>query len=305
MLKNVLVTGATGFVGQHLIECLKLDGNNIRIISRKPVPGLETIICDFLEDDIPENAFDDIDTVFHLAGYAHDLRDPSKVEIFYRKMNVNVTIDLLTLSMKYNIKRFIFVSSVKAGGVPIEGECTSEENQSKSEGIYGGTKREAELKILEAGRKSGMHVSILRPTLIYGPKAKGNLKLMMNGIKKGWFPPLPETGNRRSMVHVDDVVRALLLLASDQQSNGETFIVTDGRTYSSRDIYKIMSSTLGKRIPRWTVPLFLFNVIALINPHLRYRIDKLLGDEYYSSNKIQSIGFKAKKTLKDMHETNF
>jgi nucleoside-diphosphate-sugar epimerase len=128
---------------------------------------------------------------------------------------------------------------------------------------------------------------------------------MMNGIKKGWFPPLPETGNRRSMVHVDDVVRALLLLASDQQSNGETFIVTDGRTYSSRDIYKIMSSTLGKRIPRWTVPLFLFNVIALINPHLRYRIDKLLGDEYYSSNKIQSIGFKAKKTLKDMHETNF
>ena len=128
---------------------------------------------------------------------------------------------------------------------------------------------------------------------------------MMQGIKKGWFPPLPETGNRRSMIHVDDVVQALLLLASNQQSNGEIFIVTDGRTYSSRDIYEIMSSTLGKRIPRWTVPQLLFNVIASINSHLRYRIDKLLGDECYSSKKIQSIGFKAKNTLKDMHETDF
>ena len=128
---------------------------------------------------------------------------------------------------------------------------------------------------------------------------------MMQGIKKGWFPPLPETGNQRSMMHVDDVVQALLLLASDQRSNDEIFIVTDGKTYSSRDIYEIMCSTLDKRIPRWFVPQFLFNVIASISSHLRYRIDKLLGDECYSSKKIQSIGFKAKKTLKDMHETDY
>ena len=66
-----------------------------------------------------------------------------------------------------------------------------------------------------------------------------------------------------------------------------------------------MCSTLDKRIPRWSVPQFLFNVIALISSHLQYRIDKLLGDECYSSKKIQSIGFNAKKTLKDMHETDY
>ena len=81
--------------------------------------------------------------------------------------------------------------------------------------------------------------------------------------------------------------------------------IEDGKTYSSRDIYEIMCSSLDKRIPRWSVPQFLFNVIASISSHLRYRIDKLLGDECYSSKKIQSIGFKAKKTLKDMHETDY
>ena len=177
--------------------------------------------------------------------------------------------------------------------------------QNYSNGLYGETKREAELKVLKAGQSYNIHVSILRPALIYGPKVKGNLKLMIQGIKKGWFPPLPETGNRRSMIHVDDVVQALSLLASDQRSKDEIFIVTDGRAYSSRDIYEIMCSTLGKRIPRWAVPQFLFHVLASINPHLRYRIGKLLGYEYYSSKKIQSIGFKAKKTLKDIHETNF
>ena len=302
---NVLVTGATGFVGQHLIKRLKLDDYNIKVISRRPVLGVEVIICDFLKDDIPDNALKDIDIVFHLAGYAHDLKSEPGIEQTYHKINVGVTVDLLSLSDKHNVKKFIFVSSVKAGGAPIKGNCASEKDQNSPDGIYGETKREAELRILETGRESSMHVSILRPALIYGPKVKGNLQLMIQGIKKGWFPPLPEMGNRRSMIHVDDVVQALLLLVSDQRSNGEIFIVTDGKTYSSRDIYEIMCSTLGKRIPRWTMPQFLFNVIASINPRLRYRIDKLLGDECYSSKKIQSIGFKAKKTLKDMHETDF
>ena len=302
---NALITGATGFVGLRLINHLRQEGFAIRIIGRSAISGVESILCDFLVDFIPENAFKDIDIVFHLAGHTHDLKNTTKAESAYRKLNEDVTDDLLSLSVKYNVKKFIFVSSVKAGGRPLKGGRFSEVEQNYSDGLYGETKREAELKVLKAGQSYNIHVSILRPALIYGPKVKGNLKLMILGIKKGWFPPLPETGNRRSMIHVDDVVQALSLLASDQRSKDEIFIVTDGRAYSSRDIYEIMCSTLGKRIPRWSVPQFLFHVLASINPHLRYRIGKLLGDEYYSSKKIQSIGFKAKKTLKDMHETNF
>ena len=302
---NVLVTGATGFVGQHLIKRLKLDGYNIKVISRKLIPGVDTVICDFLEDDIPENALKGIDIVFHLAGYAHDLKSESGIEQTYQKINVNVTADLLSLSVKHNVKKFIFVSSVKAGGNPIRGKCATEEDQNDPAGIYGETKREAELKVLDIGHESGMHVSILRPALIYGPNVKGNLQLMMQGINKGWFPPLPEIGNRRSMIHVDDIVRVLLLLVNSQQANGEIFIATDGRTYSSRNIYEIMRCVLGKNPLNWSIPKSLFSLIALFNTNLRYKIEKLLGDECYSSEKLQSLGFKAQKELKQMNETDF
>ena len=302
---NVLVTGATGFVGQHLIKRLKLDDYNIKVISRRPVLGVEVIICDFLKDDIPDNALKDIDIVFHLAGYAHDLKSEPGIEQTYHKINVGVTVDLLSLSIKHNIKKFIFVSSVKAGGSPIRGKCAAEEDQNDPAGMYGETKREAELKILETGRKSDIHVSILRPALIYGPKVKGNLQLMMQGINKGWFPPLPETGNQRSMIHVDDVVQALLLLVNSQQANREIFIATDGKTYSSCNIYETMCRVLGKSVPNWNMPKSLFSAIALLSTNLSYKMDKLLGDECYSSEKLQSLGFKAQKELKQMNETDF
>ena len=111
----------------------------------------------------------------------------------------------------------------------------TEEDQGEPEGIYGKTKREAELILLEIGRQSGMQVSIVRPSLVYGQGVKGNLRLMLSWIEKGWFPPLPEVNNRRSMIHVDDLVRALLLVAGDDRANGEIYIATDGvtRTRSS------------------------------------------------------------------------
>ena len=304
-MQKVLVTGATGFIGQHLINCLKLEGFTIRTVGRRPVFDIETVICDFINDGIPKNTLEGIDVVFHLAGYAHDIKNKSEADETYQKMNVNVTSDLLLLSVQHKVKRFIFVSSVKAGGLPIDGECASEENQRDPDGIYGKTKREAELKVLEAGRESGMHVSILRPSLVYGPSVKGNLQLMMLGVERGWFPPLPDTGNSRSMIHVDDIVRALLLLARNKEANGEIFIATDGKEYSSRDIYEIMRYVLGKRVLNWSVPQFLFKAISSISPYLKYKIDKLLGDECYSSEKLQSLGFEAQREFRDINETNF
>jgi nucleoside-diphosphate-sugar epimerase len=96
-----------------------------------------------------------------------------------------------------------------------------------------------------------MHVSIVRPTLVYGPGVKGNLALMQLGIEKGWFPPLPEVGNRRSMIHVDDLVQVLLLAANDDRANGEIFIATDGVPHSSANIYEAICHVLGKAVPRW------------------------------------------------------
>jgi nucleoside-diphosphate-sugar epimerase len=144
-----------------------------------------------------------------------------------------------------------------------------------------------------------MHVSIVRPSLVYGEGVKGNLALMRGGIKQGWFPPLPETGNRRSMIHVDDLVQALLLVAEDSRANGEIYIAADGKPHSSREIYNAICHEIEKPIPNWSVPKFLFNSLAILSPKLRYKVEKLLGDEYYSSEKLEKLGFRAERTLKD------
>jgi len=304
-MTKYLVTGSTGFIGNRLLGLLKTIKCDVRLIARSKVNNYETVVCNLNQDRIPNHALESIDTVFHLAGFAHDMQDPSKVKNLYHAVNVEATLELARLAVESSIKRFVFVSSVKAGGLPLSEHCASEGEQNDLEGVYGKTKREAELKLLKVGKESGMHVSIIRPSLVYGPNVKGNLQLMLSGIKKGWFPPLPETSNKRSMIHVDDLVRTILLVADDDRANGEIFIATVGNPYSSREIYNAMCNVAGKSIPKWSVPKILFDIVSLLSPRIKYKINKLLGDECYSSAKLEALGFKAKKSLKDMNETDF
>ena len=304
-MNKIAVTGATGFIGRRLVKNLALKSCELRLFSRNNQEGFETIICDLESDFAIGDAFTDVNTVFHLAGFAHDLRNTSKIEHLYRVVNVDATVRLLELAADHRVERFIFVSSVKAGGHSISGKSMTEEDCAGPEGVYGQTKREAELKVLEMGRQSGMHVSIVRPSLVYGPGVKGNLALMRRCILKGWFPPLPETGNRRSMIHVDDLVRALLMVAEDKRANGEIFIATDGVPYSSREIYETICRAVGKKAPAWSVPKFFFDWLSLLNPRLRYKVDKLLGDECYSSEKLERLGFRAMKSLRDFDESDY
>jgi len=290
-MRSVFVTGATGFIGNRLLVRLKGQGVRLKILSSSPHPEYETVVCNLASEVIPEGAIDGVDTVFHLAGFAHDLRDASKIEHLYRAVNVDATVQLAELAVGSGVKRFVFVSSVKAGGY--------DEEQGSPDGVYGQTKREAELMLLDIGRQSGMHVSVVRPSLIYGAGLKGNLALMRKGIEQGWFPPLPETGNRRSLIHVDDLVQALFLVAEDKQANGEIYIATDGRGHSSRQIYEALCIAVGKTIPGWSVPKFIFNTLSVLSPRIRYKVEKLLEDEFYSSAKLERLNFQAKKSLLD------
>ena len=304
-MMRYLVTGSTGFIGSRLLGLLNTIKCDVRLLARSEVNNYETVVCNLEKDRITKYTLESVDTIFHLAGFAHDMQDPSKVEDLYRVINVEATVELARLAVESKVKRFVFISSVKAGGKVVSGQRISESDQNEPEGIYGKSKREAELELLKIGKASGMHVTIIRPALVYGPNVKGNLKLMLAGIKKGWFPPLPETRNRRSMIHVDDLVEAIFLVAKDKRANGEIFIATDGTPYSSREIYNFMSSVLGKPNPKWSVPKSFFDVASLINPRIRYKLNKLLGDKCYSSAKLEALGFKAKKSLKDMSETDF
>jgi UDP-glucose 4-epimerase len=304
-MKNYLVTGATGFIGSRLINLLSNSECRIKIISRYPHDYLDTIICDLQKEDPTPSVFDSVDTVFHLAGFTHDMRDEKKVKHLYKKINIDATIKIANLAAEKGVKSFVFVSSVKAGNSNLTKSSDSSLEETGPQGIYGKTKREAELKLLELSSISPMHISIIRPALVYGPSVKGNLASMLSGVKKGWFPPLPKISNCRSMIHVDDLVRALLLVANDDRANGEIYIATDGKSYNSREIYESMCGILNKPIPNWSVPKIIFNILAIISPRMKHNVNKLLGDEYYSSKKLQLLGFKPNLTIKEMNETSF
>lgn len=304
-MKKILITGGSGFIGSRLVSFLEKTNHSIVLLSRLPRSNSKTFICDFMTDQIPKDAFIGVDTVFHLAGLAHDTKEKEKMSNFYEKLNVDSTVQLAKLAIENKVKKFIFVSSVKAGGKSIHGSYSNENDQVEPEEIYGKTKRDAELKLLQMSLRSNMHISIIRPSLVYGPNVKGNLKLMIQGISQGWFPPLPKINNKKTMVHVDDLVRALLFVSQEDLANGEIFNITDGKTYSTREIYESVCFSLNKSVPNWTTPKIIFDFLSILSPSFKNKINKLLGDEFHSSKKIESLGFKPNLTIKDMNETLF
>jgi nucleoside-diphosphate-sugar epimerase len=137
--------------------------------------------------------------------------------------------------------------------------------------------------------------------MVYGPNIGGNIGSMLSGIKKGWFPPLPETGNRKSMVHVRDLIRAMIFVADNKRANKEIYNVTDGFGYSSRNMYTIIRRAQGLSNIRWSVPISVFKNISKINPFIEKKILKIFSDECYSSEKLLNLNFNPKMSLKNIN----
>ena len=192
-----------------------------------------------------------------------------------------------------------------------ESRCLDESFDGPPETPYGRSKLEAERVALEIGRRTGIHVTCLRFPLVYGPGNKGNLFRMIAAIDRGVFPPLPEFGNRRSMVHVVDVVQAAVLAAETPAANGQCYIVTDGRLYSTRKLYELICRALGKPIPCWHAPQWTLRGLGKVGDVIgRIRgkrflfdsdaLDKLIGMAWYSSEKIaHQLGYQPSITFPD------
>jgi UDP-glucose 4-epimerase len=255
--KKYLVTGCSGFIGRHLVRALRENGSEIRGLSRHPQldpedRSIEPFEADLTRPGTLRGAAENIDTIIHAAGHAHAAATgPSGI---HNQVTLEGTRHLLAEAEKRGVQRFIFISSVKTMPDPGTG-CLDETAAGLPEDEYGLSRRRAEDLVLDAGRRSGMHVTILRPALVYGPGCKGNLASMLRWIDRGVFPPVPDTGNRRSMVDVRDLVRAVMLAAETEAAAGKTYLITDGEDYTTRRIYTGMCTALGKSVPKWSVPV--------------------------------------------------
>jgi len=312
--KNVLVTGGTGFIGRYLVSALLKQGAHVTVLSRhtprEDIKGYKVITADLEHPPTLAGVCRGRNIVFHLAGHAHAVDQPDgESKDINRRVTVNGTRALVEQSLNDGVERFVFFSSVKAMG---EGGdiCLDETTEPHPASSYGIAKREAERLVLDAGRR-GLSSTVLRLPMVYGPDGKGNLPRMIQAIARGRFPPLPETENKRSMVDVRDVVQAALLAATSPIAAGKVYILTDGQTYSTRQIYEWICAALQRPVPRWTIPLSLLRFIARVGDTIgrlsgrRFALgtdslDKLIGSAWYGSEKIsRELSYKPAYTLKD------
>lgn len=314
----VLVTGGTGFIGLHLVSALLKRGASVTVLSRHEPSansyGYKVIAGDLTRPATLEGICRGVDIVFHLGGYAHAVDQPDgKSEKINWQVTVEGTRALLEQAIKAGVSRFLFFSSVKAMGEGSE-VCLDETMESQPVTSYGKAKQEAEKLVLEAGRR-GLAATVFRLPMVYGPGCKGNLPRMIQAVVRGHFPPLPETGNKRSMVDARDVVQAALLAATNPVAADKIYIVTDGQAYSTRQIYEWICAALQRPVPRWTVPLSLLRLASYIGDIIghvcgrRFVLDtdalnKLIGSAWYSSDKIsRELNYQPAHTLmSSIHE---
>ena len=300
--RRFYVTGASGFLGRPVCERLAELGE-VRALFRNEADGPWTgaDLVDLSRAAPPPRALEGVDTVVHLAARTHALDEAGDTDTLYRAINVDGTRRVLEASAQAGVRRFVFVSSVKAmgeGGTEIQNEATP----SAPVTSYGITKRAAEDMVLEA--KHTPEAAVLRPALMYGPGAGGNVGKMIDAVRAGRFPAVPEVGNRRSVVHVADAADAVVLAANDPGAAGRLFIVTDGRPCSTREMYEWICDALGKEVPRRTLPLFVFRWLAkagdasvrILGKRWVFDSDafgKLFGSAAYDSTAIEeALGFK-------------
>ena len=306
--KMVLVTGASGFIGHRLCQLLQAKGYQVRAMLHHMThgPWHDAVVAD-LVSDLPANLMRDVGVVFHLAGKAHALTETRQDESEYFQINTYGTQRLLEASKGAGVKTFVYFSSVKAVA-SVDG-VMDESVLAEADTAYGRSKLAAEKLVLEGGFVS--HPVVIRPSMVYGNSEKGNLPRMIWAIQARRFPPLPEMHNRRSMVHVDDVVQAAILAAEHAEAAGKTYIVTDGEGYSTRQMYAWICEALHKPVPVWHLPFFVLKAMGKVGDLIglihgkRFVFDsdaleKLTGDASYSSQKISDeLGYRAKHNLKD------
>jgi UDP-glucose 4-epimerase len=304
-----LISGATGFIGQRLHRALSLDGLPVRLMSRTETSLGDCIVADLADKNALTVACAGVGSVFHCAGYAHAFSSLSGDDAAQHwRVNFEGTQNLAEAAGRAGVRHFVFLSSVKVLAEP-GALCADEEFSGEPDTAYGRSKYAAEKAVLSAGQRYGMHVVNLRLTMVYGAGGRGNLERMGALVKRGLFPPLPETRNHRSLVHVDDVVSAIRLVADDARASGKTYIVAGGEAPSGRELFDTLRAVQGLPPCAWSVPISGLRIAALLGDGLerlsRRRlpfdsevVDRLLGSAWYSPARIErELGWRAKISL--------
>ncbi|MGH7739720.1 MAG: NAD-dependent epimerase/dehydratase family protein [bacterium] len=260
----ILVTGASGFVGGHLVEALGRQKKKVTLLVRptsrlafKPTPNMRLCEGDVTDRFSVEKAMRGVETVYHLAGllrgadYAH-----------YEKVNVQGTRNVCEAFARQKKKnRLVYVSSLSAAGPSEKAGALTEDSPARPLSFYGQTKWGGEEIVRSYQEK--MKTVILRPGAVYGPREKDVFEYFKM-VKAGWVFVPGDGSLRVSFVYVADLVEAVLLAGKSPKALGQTFFVSDGRSYTWEEYSAVIGRALQKSFRILHVPMSLVKATAYL-----------------------------------------
>lgn len=264
---KILVTGATGFIGSHLVPALVKRGHKVRCLVRKTsnisklkkLKNVKFFYGDITKPKTIAGIAKEIDIVFHLAATGHVAAISKTAYQSFREINVQGTKNLARECQNEKIKKFIHFSSTAAMGT-IDG-VADEKTECHPVTPYQKSKREAELLLLSLWRENYFPAVILRPCMVYGPGGFGEFYKFVKLMKLGIFPKVGRGENLTPMVYIDDVIQAAIK-AMKYGKPGDVYIITSGKSYKMDQIRNEVMKNLGIKRPYLYLPEFLVKVGA-------------------------------------------
>lgn len=274
---NIIITGASGFVGQNLASYLISNGHLVKGLSLRNINWLNQL----------DN---DADAIIHLAGKAHDTSNTSSEDEYF-KVNRDLTQSLFDAFLNSNVRDFFYFSSVKAVADTVADKLV-EDVVARPITPYGKSKLEAEQYLLSQSLPEGKRLYIIRPCMIHGPGNKGNLNLLYKVVLKGLPWPLASFRNARSFLSIGNLSYLVekMLLKKDLPSGVYNF--ADDESLSTNELVTLIAETLGKKAKLLTIPVALLQNVVKIGdilplPLNSERLKKLTESYVVSNDKIK------------------
>lgn len=266
-----LVTGASGFVGSHLVDLLLSKNYNVRVIARKGSSLkwvkdqlIEIVNCNYDDTEGLKKAVSECDYIFHVAGVIK-----SKTKEGYFAGNQVVTRNLLDAVKKSNpnLKRFIHISSQAAVGPGSDDKPIDETAPYNPVSVYGKSKMAAELEVLK--EKDSIPITICRPPSVYGPRDEEVL-VFFQTIAKGLHPLIGFKKKNISLIHITDLVNGILLAAESEIAKGQIYFISSEEYYNWDEVGKLASRLLDKKAVKIRIPHFVVYIVAAFSQFLSY-----------------------------------
>jgi len=248
----VALTGATGFIGQYLLKELSRRGYRLRVLLRRPTMLPEgcasVLIGDLSRPYNMSEALADVDAVIHTAGIASTMSGLPEDD--YRLFNTEATVGFARAAERARVKRFVFLSSIRAqAGSTAEGVLT-EEREPRPTDAYGRSKLEAEKGLAE----TGLDWAALRLALVYGPGAQGNVARLLKLARSPYPLPLAGLKARHSLLALDNLAEAVDRILTTPAPLRRPFIVADPEPLTIGEIVAALRQGLGRRAGLFYVP---------------------------------------------------